>query len=325
MTVENVLSAPSRTIEPRDPFLESLTDPDADPAGGPTAAALEEERRDAATRRARVRPVVAVLTQPTLVLSILVLALVTLWAVAPSWFTAWDPIEGVPQDRLLPPSAAHLFGTDNLGRDLYARVVYGSATSLAATSVAVVVGLAVGSFFGLLAGFLRGIVDDAIMRFMDVLLAIPSLLLSLALITALGFGTLNVAIAVGLASVASFSRVMRAEVLQIATAVYVEAARVSGVRWYAVLRRHVLPNASGPVVALAALEFGVMVLAISSLSFLGFGAPPPTPEWGSLVSGGRDYLAVAWWLTTLPGLVIVAVVLSANRISRALERDGGIR
>lgn len=325
MTVENVLTAPARTIAPHDPFLEGLVDPGADPSGGPHAAGLDEERADAATRRSALRPVVAVLKQPTLIASVLVLALVTLWALAPSWFTAWDPIVGVPQDRLLPPSAEHLFGTDNLGRDLYARVVYGSATSLAATSVAVIVGLAVGSLFGLLAGFLRGVVDDAIMRFMDVLLAIPSLLLSLALITALGFGTLNVAIAVGLASIASFSRVMRAEVLQIATAVYVEAARVSGVRWYTVLRRHVLPNASGPVVALAALEFGVMVLAISSLSFLGFGAPPPTPEWGSLVAGGRDYLAVAWWLTTFPGLVIVAVVLAANRISRALERDGGIR
>ncbi|MGU3645075.1 ABC transporter permease [Microbacterium sp. C23T] len=323
MTVENVLSPPARTLEPHDPFLESIVDPDADPSGSPHAVSLDET--DASSRRIALRPVVAVLKQPTLVASILVLALVTLWALVPAWFTAWDPIVGVPQDRLLPPTPEHLFGTDNLGRDLYARVVYGSATSLAATSVAVIVGLAVGSLFGLLAGFLRGIVDDAIMRFMDVLLAIPSLLLSLALITALGFGTLNVAIAVGLASIASFSRVMRAEVLQIATAVYVEAAHVSGVRWYTVLRRHVLPNASGPVIALAALEFGVMVLAISSLSFLGFGAPPPTPEWGSLVAGGRDYLAVAWWLTTFPGLVIVAVVLSANRISRALERNGGGR
>lgn len=272
-----------------------------------------------------IRGIRRVLRQPTLVLSIGVLLLVTLWAIAPTWFTSWDPIAGVAQDRLQPPSGEHLFGTDNLGRDVFARVVHGAATSLTATTVAVVVGLTVGSVFGLLAGFLRGIVDDAIMRFMDVLLAVPSLLLSLALITALGFGTLNVAVAVGLASVASFSRVMRAEVLQVATAVYVEAARVAGVRWHTILRRHVLPNAAGPVVALAALEFGVMVLAISSLSFLGFGAPPPTPEWGSLVSGGRDYLAVAWWLTTLPGLVIVAVVLSANRIARALEHNGGAR
>ncbi|MDQ1217670.1 ABC transporter permease [Microbacterium arborescens] len=309
------LDAPVRPAEPTDP---------AESAGrGPVGG--RRSPRTGADRARAARGIRSFLRQPTLVLAVAVLALVVLWAVAPSWFTSWDPIEGVARDRLQPPSPEHLFGTDNLGRDLFARVVHGSATSLAATSVAVVVGLTVGSVFGLLAGFLRGFVDDAIMRFMDVLLAIPSLLLSLALITALGFGTINVAIAVGLASVASFSRVMRAEVLQVATAVYVEAARVSGVRWYTILARHVLPNASGPVVALAALEFGVMVLAISSLSFLGFGAPPPTPEWGSLVSGGRDYLAVAWWLTTLPGLVIVAVVLSANRISRALERNGGNR
>jgi len=303
MTLESVLSA-----------SEDLRVPDVSDTEAVVATG--------APRRSRVR---ALLARPSLTLSVLVLLLVTAWAVFPSWFTAWDPIDGVPADRLQPPTAAHWFGTDNLGRDLFSRVVYGSATSLAATSVAVVVGLTVGSLFGLLAGFLRGVVDDAVMRFMDVLLAIPSLLLSLALITALGFGTLNVAVAVGLASIASFSRVMRAEVLSISTAVYVEAARVAGVRWYAILRRHVLPNAAGPVVALAALEFGVMVLAISSLSFLGFGAPPPAPEWGSLVAGGRDYLAVAWWLTTLPGLVIVAVVLSANRIARALERDGGRR
>ncbi|OWP23391.1 peptide ABC transporter permease [Microbacterium sp. AISO3] len=309
------LDAPIRPAEPADP---------AESAGrGPSGG--RRPPRTGADRARAARGIRSFLRQPTLVLAVAVLALVVLWAVAPTWFTSWDPIEGVARDRLQPPSAEHLFGTDNLGRDLFARVVHGSATSLAATSVAVVVGLTVGSVFGLLAGFLRGFVDDVIMRFMDVLLAVPSLLLSLALITALGFGTINVAIAVGLASVASFSRVMRAEVLQVATSVYVEAARVSGVRWYTILARHVLPNASGPVVALAALEFGVMVLAISSLSFLGFGAPPPTPEWGSLVSGGRDYLAVAWWLTTLPGLVIVAVVLSANRISRALERNGGTR
>ncbi|WP_082734281.1 ABC transporter permease [Microbacterium hominis] len=312
MTVDTVISVTDRSPAPGIPAAEPDV-PTVPPAAGIPAAAT-------AGARPRSRRVA-----PSLALAVLVLVLVTLWALFPTWFTAWDPIEGVPADRLQPPGPAHWFGTDNLGRDLFSRVVYGSATSLAATSVAVVVGLTVGSLFGLLAGFLPGIVDDAIMRIMDVLLAIPSLLLSLALITALGFGTLNVAVAVGLASIASFSRVMRAEVLSIATAVYVEAARVSGVRWYTILRRHVLPNAAGPVVALAALEFGVMVLAISSLSFLGFGAPPPAPEWGSLVSGGRDYLAVAWWLTTLPGLVIVAVVLSANRVARALERDGGRR
>lgn len=260
--------------------------------------------------------------RPSLVLAILTLTTVVLWAVTPALFTSWDPIEGVPTDRLQAPSAEHLFGTDSLGRDLFARVVHGAGISLASTALAVLVGLIIGSFFGLIAGSLRRWVDDAIMRIMDVLLAIPALLLSLALITALGFGTLNIAIAVGIASVAMFSRVMRAEVLTITSAVYIEAARSSGVRWATTLRRHILPNALGPVLSLCSLEFGAAVLAISALSFLGFGAPPPSPEWGSLVAGGRDFLVVAWWLTTLPGLVIVAVVLSANRISRAFERNG---
>jgi peptide/nickel transport system permease protein len=254
---------------------------------------------------------------PGLVLAILVLGTVLLWAAAPGVFTSWPPDTGVPTDRLKPPSATHWFGTDSLGRDLYSRVVHGSATSLAATAVAVAVGLVAGSALGLLAGTARGWVDDAIMRVMDVLLAIPSLLLSLALITVLGFGTVNIAVAVGVASIANFARIMRSEALRVGTAVYVEAARSSGVRWHSILLRHVLPNAAGPVLALSALEFGMAVLSISSLSFLGFGAPPPASEWGSLVAGGRDYLAAAWWLVTLPGLVIAAVVLSANRGSQA--------
>ncbi|WP_265522368.1 ABC transporter permease [Oerskovia flava] len=272
--------------------------------------------------RGALRSVRYLARRPGLVLSGLVVLLVVAWALVPQIFTAHDPIIGVPADRLQPPSAAHLFGTDHLGRDVYARVVHGASVSLRATVVAVAVGLLGGSLLGLLAGFLRGWVDDVISRVVDVLLAIPSLLLSLAIITALGFGTVKVAVAVGVASVATFARVMRAEVLRTSTSVYVEAAHASGVRWYTVLRRHVLPNSSGPVVALTALEFGTAVLAISALSFLGYGTPPPAPEWGSLVSGGRDYLATAWWLTTLPGLVIVAVVLSANRIARALEQTG---
>ena len=259
------------------------------------------------------------LRQPGLFLAVLVLGTTLLWAAVPAAFTSWPPDTGIPADRLLPPSATHWFGTDSLGRDLFSRVVHGSATSLAATAVAVAVGLVAGSALGLLAGFVRGWVDDAIMRLMDVLLAIPSLLLSLALITVLGFGTVNIAIAVGVASVANFARIMRSESLRVGTAVYVEAARSAGVRWHTILLRHVLPNAAGPVLALSALEFGAAVLSISSLSFLGFGAPPPASEWGSLVAGGRDYLVAAWWLVTLPGAVIAAVVLSANRISHAFQ------
>ncbi|RMI06792.1 ABC transporter permease [Cellulomonas triticagri] len=260
--------------------------------------------------------------RPGLVLAGLVLLLVAAWATAPTLFASGDPITGVPADRLLPPSAAHLLGTDHLGRDVWTRVVHGASLSLRTTTLAVVVGLVVGSALGLLAGFLRGWVDDVVGRLVDVLLAVPSILLSLAIITALGTGPTKIAVAVGIGAIATFARVMRAEVLRTSTSVYVEAARASGSRWWTVLGRHVLPNSSGPVLALVALEFGGAVLAVSALSFLGYGTPPPTPEWGSLISGGRDYLATAWWLTTLPGLVIVAVVLSANRIARALETTG---
>ncbi|WP_433756093.1 ABC transporter permease [Nocardia sp. CA-135398] len=243
------------------------------------------------------------------------------WALFPSVFASGDPLTGVPAQKFQSPSARHWFGTDNLGRDLYTRMVHGAGLSLTATLSAVAIALVAGSILGLLSGSIGGFVDTVIMRFVDVLLSIPSLLLSLALVTALGFGTRNVAVAVGVSLIANFSRVMRSEVLRVRQAPYVEAAHAAGVRWYTVLARHVLPNSYQPVLALAAVEFGMAVLSVSALSFLGYGAKPPTPEWGSLISEGRNFLATAWWMTTLPGLVIIVVVLSAQRLGRAVGRS----
>ncbi|MGW5076241.1 ABC transporter permease [Rhodococcus sp. NPDC004095] len=256
-------------------------------------------------------------------LSAVVLLLAIGFALFPSVFASGDPLRGVPADKLQGPSVAHWFGTDNIGRDVYTRVVHGAGLSLTATLLAVGIALVVGSMVGLLSGAAGGAVDAVLMRIVDVLLSIPALLLSLALVTALGFGTINVAIAVGVGLVANFARVMRSEVLRVRRALYVEAALASGVRWPTVLYRHVLRNAYAPVIALAAVEFGMAVLAVSSLSFLGFGAVPPTPEWGSLISEGRNYLATAWWMTTLPGLVIIAVVLAAHRIGHAIDDRSG--
>jgi peptide/nickel transport system permease protein len=261
--------------------------------------------------------------RPGLVLSVLVLVLTVAWAVAPGLFTGYDPLAGVPREKLRPPSAAHLFGTDETGRDVFARVVHGAELSLSATVTAVLIALVTGTVLGLLAGARGGWLDTVLMRLTDVLLAVPAILLSLALVTALGFGTTKVAVAVGVANIANFVRLMRAEVLRVRTGVYVEAARAAGVRPSVVLARHILPNAAGPVLVLAVLQVGTAVLEISALSFLGYGAAPPTPEWGSLVAEGRSFLASAWWMTSLPGLVIAAVVLSANRISRALEGERG--
>ena len=283
------------------------------------AAALDltqgHQRHRAAARFAGLRRV-----PPSLVVAWLVIAIVLAWAALPGVFTAYDPVAGIGRQKLLAPSAAHLLGTDALGRDVYARIVHGAVHSLTGAVVAVTVGLLVGTALGLVAGSRGGLVDALIMRLVDTLLAIPALLLSLTIIVLLGFGTFHAAIAVGTTSIASFARLTRSEVVRVRQSDYVEAAYGSGASFTQVLWRHVLPNSLTSVIALAALQFGTAILSISTLGFLGYGAPPPTPEWGLLIAEGRNYLSRAWWLTTAPGLVVVLVVLSANRISRAFGK-----
>lgn len=286
----------------------------------PTATVARASSRGGRSRRAasRARDLVA---RPGLLVSAVWILLLLIAAVAPTLFTPVDPLATTGPVRQA-PSAAHLFGTDAIGRDLFARVVHGAGLSLGAAAIAVVVGLLAGTVIGLVAGYRGGWVDAVLMRFTDVLLAIPGLLLSLAFVVALGFGTVNVAIAVGVTAVASNARVLRSEVLRVRSSVYVEAAVAGGAGRLRVLLRHVLPNSISPLLALVALDFSSAILAISALSFLGYGAQPPTPEWGALVANGRDFLATAWWMTTVPGLVIALTVLAGNRISRALSHGG---
>lgn len=241
------------------------------------------------------------------------------WAVAPGLFTAVSPTEQVGA-ALQAPGPVHWFGTDATGRDVYARVIYGASQSISAALIAVLVGLVVGSLLGVTAGATGGLVDEALMRVIDVLLAIPTLLLSLSVVILLGFGTANAAIAVGVTSVAVFARLARAQVVSVRASDFVEAAYGSGGTFWGVLWRHVLPNSVTAVIALAALQLGSAILQISTLGFLGYGAPPPTPEWGLLIAEGRNYVATAWWLTVLPGFVVVLVVVASNRLSRAIEQ-----
>src|SRR5699024_6784736 len=266
--------------------------------------------RAAASARLRRRRVVV----PWLVLGLAFAA-----ALVPGIFTTYDPIAGSGA-ALESPSLEHWFGTDATGRDVFARVVHGAANSLTAAAIAVAVGLGAGSLLGLLAGNAGGVLDAVIMRGVDVLLAIPSLLLALSIIILLGFGTAQAAIAVGATSIAAFARLMRSQVIAVRASDYVEAAYAAGGRTLSVVFRHILPNSLPAVLALAALHLGTAILAISTLGFLGYGAPPPTPEWGLMIAEGRDYVATAWWLTTLPGLVVIAVVLAANRLSAHLGR-----
>ncbi|MEV4376606.1 ABC transporter permease [Streptosporangium sp. NPDC049644] len=251
--------------------------------------------------------------------SALVLLAAMAAAFAPALFSAADPLRGDLTERLLPPGAAHLFGTDELGRDVFARVVHGSAPSLQAAVIAVGIAVLAGSTIGLVAGTARGWLDDLVMRGVEVLLAVPSFLLILVIVAVLGPGTREVAVAVGVSAAAVFSRIMRAEVIRVRGSGYVEAAAVCGTGRPTVLLTHVLPNAAGPLTALATLELGNAILTVAAVSFLGFGAPPPAPEWGSLIAAGRPFLASAWWLTTVPGLVIVAVVLAVNHLGHVLR------
>ncbi|EOU9590823.1 ABC transporter permease [Klebsiella aerogenes] len=259
--------------------------------------------------------------QPGLWLAWLVMTVAVLMAFAPQWFTEFNPLDGIAGAQRLAPQAGHWLGTDQLGRDVWSRIVYGAGHSLSAALAAVAMGLVFGMALGTVAGALGGRVEAVVMRIVDILLAIPSLLLSLTIIILLGFGTLNAAMAVGVAAIASFARLSRAEVVRIRHSDYVEAAYGSGGTFLAVFWRHILPNALSPVLAFATLQFGQAILALSTLSFLGYGTPPPVPEWGLLIAEGRNYLSTAWWLTTFPGIAVIAVVLAANRISQQLNRE----
>ncbi|MDG4667635.1 ABC transporter permease [Mycobacterium sp. 236(2023)] len=255
----------------------------------------------------------------TLVAAVVLLTVIA-WTLTPGWFTSHDPLIGDGALKFLPPSAEHWFGTDRAGRDTFARVVHGTRNTVYGAVIGTSIGLVVGTVLGVAAGVLRGAVDAVIMRVVDVLLAVPGFLLALCVVAAFGPGTVNVAIGVGIAAVAPFARVARSEALRVVQLEYIDAARISGAGSSAILFRHVLPNSSGPIVALIPTELGETILTIAGLGFLGYGAPPPTPEWGTLLSEGRDYLANAWWLTTLPGFVVLIAVLAVSRAGRILQR-----
>lgn len=279
-----------------------------------TATDAADSGRRGARRAGRFRR-----PQVLTVIAGIILLIPILWAIVPGLFTASNPIDGGDTASLLPPSLQHWFGTDQVGRDVYARMVYGAQRSLLAALVAVGVGLVVGTTLGIVAGTRGGWLEDVIMRIVDVLVSIPALLLSLSVVIILGFGTVNAAIAVGITAIAQFARLARAKSVSIIRSDYVQAAYGSGAGYGSVLTRHVLPNALSPLLALSVLQVGSAILQISTLGFLGYGTPAPAPEWGLIIAEGRDFVATAWWLTVLPGLVVMAVVVSTHRLGTALR------
>ncbi|WP_445398988.1 ABC transporter permease [Streptomyces sp. LE64] len=251
-------------------------------------------------------------------IALAVLGLAAAAALLPRVVAPRDPYAQDVSARLRPPSTAHPFGTDELGRDLFSRVVLGTQASLGVALLALAFACSLSVLVGLVAGYFGGPLDRALMAAVDVLLALPSLLVSLLVVSGLGTGPVQLALAVGIASVPALTRVTRAEVLRVSGRTFVEAAHGFGLSRPRVLVRHVWPHARGPVTALAALELASIVLSVSALSFLGYGTQPPAPEWGNLIAGGRDHFATAWWLTALPGAVLALVVLALHRVGRVL-------
>lgn len=249
-------------------------------------------------------------------------------ALDPGLLTAHAPDAVDPLHTLSAPSAAHPFGTDQLGRDVWSRIVYGTRPSLLIGVAATAIGVTAGSALGLLAALSGPRVDFALMRVNDVLLSFPSLLLALLIAALAGPSTLDATLAVAFASVPGYARVLRGQALVVRRADYVQVSIGLGVRrWRAVLR-HVLPNSLGPVLVLATIGIGEAVLAGASLSFLGLGPRPPSPEWGTMLSDGRDYLAQAWWIAVFPGLAVTFAVVVLTTLGRLLQtrvRAGGVR
>ncbi|ACI52068.1 binding-protein-dependent transport systems inner membrane component [Gluconacetobacter diazotrophicus PA1 5] len=255
----------------------------------------------------------------------LLLGLLLAMVADPALFTRYSATAGAAVEHLRAPGGAHWFGTDQLGRDVFARIVYGAHHTLPAALLAVATGLVCGTFIGALAGAAGGRIDAALTGLMDVLMAIPELLMSLTIVILLGFGTFHAAIAVGVGQIAGFARIVRADVTRVGAMTFVEAARGSGATFAGLLWRHILPNCAASILGLSVLRYSTAILSIATLGFLGYGAPPPAPEWGLMIAEGRDYLTTAWWMTTFPGLAVLLVALAVNRISRTLADPSGPR
>lgn len=250
---------------------------------------------------------------------ILILGTVILSALFAPWLSPYDPLAVEPANQFARPGAEHPFGTDLFGRDVFSRVLYGGRVSLATGFFAVLIASVVGVTFGLLAGYFRGRLGAVIMRLMDMLLAFPGILLSLTIVAMLGPSLFNVIVAVGIASIPNYTRVVRGHVLVVRRASYVRAARSVGASHWRTMTRHVFPNVLGSIIVLMTADIAWAILSASSLSFLGVGVQPPTPEWGAMLNEGRGYIRQAPWITVGPGLALMLTILAINLLGDTLR------
>src|SRR5437660_6039576 len=253
------------------------------------------------------------------VLGLAILAALALMALAAPWLSPRDPIKTSPREALQAPGPRFLLGSDQYGRDVASRALHGARLSLTVGLISVSIAVGLGTPVGLMSGYYGGRVDGFVMRVVDVLLAFPGILLALAIVSVLSPGLYNVLIAVGLSAVPNYARLVRASVLSAREQLYIEAARALGSGDLSIVTRYILPNVVAPLIVTATLGLGTAILSAAALSFLGLGSQPPQPEWGRMLSEGRDYLREAWWISTVPGLGIMVTVLAMNLLGDGLR------
>ncbi|MFT3968046.1 MAG: ABC transporter permease [Sphingobium sp.] len=249
-----------------------------------------------------------------------VLAVIALCALAPGLIAPYDPADMDVQALLAPPSAAHPFGTDHLGRDLFSLIIHGARQSVMVAVGAVVVGTLIGGAIGLLTGYVGRWIDTAFMRALDIWLAVPDVLLVIIIATALRANLFNMVLTIGIVSVPRYARVMRAQVIAIKNRPFVQAARAIGASDATILLRHILPHSLSPMLVLATLGIGMAAQTGAALSFIGLGLVADIPDWGYLLNQARSYLSVAWWFGAFPGLAITLLVIAANLLGNALRQ-----
>lgn len=259
------------------------------------------------------------LRHPSATLGLIVLSFVVIVAIIGLFWTPYDPYAVAPRQKFLPPDAVHLMGTDQYGRDILSRIMYGGHLTLLTGFLSIAMALSIGITFGVVGGWVGGRTDLTIVAVMDILLAFPAVLLALGIVAVLGGSVTNVIVAVGIATIPVFNRVARAAVLSVTARPYVRAAVAMGCSDRQIIVRHVLPNVAGPLVVLTAITIAGAILIGSALSFLGLGAPPPEPEWGVMLNDARAYMQLGWWLTVMPGVAIALTVLALNLLGDGLR------
>lgn len=256
---------------------------------------------------------------PLAVVGLVIILILILTAFFAPLLAPFDPYHQVAEDRLQPPGGRYLFGTDDMGRDIFSRVIWGSRLSLTAAAVVLALSTSIGIFIGAIAGYIGGRVDEVLMRITDMFLAFPAMVLAMVIASALGPSLINAMIAIAVVWWPWYARLIRGQILSIKTMEYVEAAKALGAGNARILWKYILPNCTAPLIVQATLDSGYAILTTASLSFIGVGALAPTPEWGSMISIGRSYILVQWWYPTFPGLAIFLAVAGFNLLGDGLR------